>query len=130
MVSFCIECGKKLPFWNKLTSKQLCSECNEALEARRRKKLDSIEGSIKASHAFTQDQLEVLKTYDRKAFASFYRRVCSDFIESSELNEQDLETLNRLKQILPNDKTTSRAYESVVTKKRQAQLACGGIGAN
>jgi hypothetical protein len=122
MAKFCTNCGTQLPLLHKFTRDKLCSECSVAIKTAQRAQGAGVRDSIKAGHAFTQEEFELLRTFDRRIFSDFYQSVCYDFIERDEITEQDFETLFRLQQVRPKDGAVRRAYEDAFAKMGQTQL--------
>ena len=99
MASFCIDCGDKLPFWNKVSRNARCSECSATWDKKRRDELAAIEHSIMMTRECTPEQLQLLKTYAHTEMVSdFFHRLWQRFITSREFDERDLHTLRSIQQ--------------------------------
>jgi hypothetical protein len=116
MANFCSNCGEKLPLLKTFSRDKLCGGCSAALLAKHQVLSVSIQQSIKANHTFTQEQFEILQTFDSATFADFYTGICAYFTNSDKINEGDYNILLSLKSIKPKDKVVRGAYQDAVVK--------------
>ena len=89
----CENCGKKLPFFN---SETLCMECKTACES----ELSKVEKEILAIKKVTEQQLELLKKQDKQSLLKLYSRLYNQFEADKELEEQEIETLQKIQKAL------------------------------
>jgi RNase P subunit RPR2 len=89
----CENCGKKLSFF---TSETLCKECKIAYES----ELSKVEKEILAIKKVTEQQLELLKKQDEQSLLKLYSRLYGQFETDKELEEQEIETLQKIQKAL------------------------------
>lgn len=88
----CAECGKKLSFF---TREPLCKECKTTYEA----EFCRIELEILATKNVTRQQLEILGKQNKKSLIRFYDRIYESFESDKELEEEEIETLQKLQEV-------------------------------
>ena len=104
MAKLCKNCGKKLSFF---TSETLCRECKISYEKlyKERKRvyeseLSKFENEILAIKKITEQQLEFLRKQDKQSVIEFYSRLYDQFEADKELEEQEIETLQKIQNVL------------------------------
>jgi hypothetical protein len=98
----CKNCGKNLSFF---TSETLCKECKIAYEtlSKERKvayesELLKVEKEILAIKKVTEQQLELLRKQDEQSLLKLYSRLYDQFETDKELEEQEIETLQKIQE--------------------------------
>jgi len=104
MTKICQKCGKKLPLF---ASDVLCRDCKIArdavlarVEADLSAKLYKAEEEIVATKDVTEQQLELLKTQDKKSLLKFYSKVYDQFLSDKELNNAEIKALSKIQEAL------------------------------
>ena len=111
MARICKNCGKKIGLLNTLLFEgEICSmECRMAYKAKvcekvceeeseRESNLSRVESDIIATKSITEQQVEVLKKYDRKYLPELYSRIYDRFVADKELGEREIETLGKIQE--------------------------------
>ncbi len=116
----CIDCGKKLGFFERGNRCKNCKsifeaeqtklrkieqEKKEQLEQERIKQLSEIENYIINNCNISEDHSKFLKTWNKRNLLDLYNRVYNNFEKDHELNEKELVILGNLQEIcgLSND---------------------------
>jgi uncharacterized Zn finger protein (UPF0148 family) len=105
MAKSCKDCGAALPLFS---FAKLCSTCEakeKAIRAEEKEALkqfqnqrQAIEDSIISSKAISSQQLEFLRKIDKKYSVDLYEKVYSGFEQDKELEEKELDTLNKIQE--------------------------------
>ncbi len=91
MARLCKNCGKKLSLFTKET---ICKECKTAYES----KLFKVEKEILEIKKVTKEQLELIKKHDNQSVLELYSRLYDRFEADNELDEQEIETLDKIQE--------------------------------
>ncbi len=102
MAKLCKNCGKKLSFF---TSETLCNMCKiayEKLNKERKRVYESetskVEKEILENKKITEQHLELLRKQDIQSVIEFYSRLYDQFEADKELEEQEIETLQKIQE--------------------------------
>lgn len=116
----CIDCGKKLGFFERGTRCKGCKsiyeeeqerirlaeqEERERVEKERNAQLAEIENRIREAFDFNEEDSKFLRTWNKEILIELYNRLLSNFENDRELSEKELTVLNKLQEIcgLSND---------------------------
>lgn len=104
MAKSCEKCGAKLSFFQSVSGRSLCDRCNsiekaekERLEAERKEKFSAIKSEIISSKMVQVDQIEFLKSFDKKDALNLFNEVFENFESDGELDKDEIESLVKLK---------------------------------
>jgi hypothetical protein len=110
----CIDCGKKLGFFERGIRCKKCETAykiaqekirleelkkQELLAQERRNRLAEVETYLKTNYDLTEDQTQFLKTWDKKTLADLYIRIYGIFEQDHELNEKEIMALKKLQEV-------------------------------
>ena len=102
MAKLCKNCGKKLSFFTSETICTVCKNAHDKLYKEHKRvyesELSKIEEEILAIKKITEQQLELLRRQDTQSVIEFYSRLYDQFEADKELEEQEIETLQKIQE--------------------------------
>ena len=102
MAKLCKNCGKKLSFFTSETICTVCKIAHDKLYKERKRvyesELSKVEEEILAIKKITEQQLELLRRQDTQSVIEFYSRLYDQFEADKELEEQEIETLQKIQE--------------------------------
>jgi hypothetical protein len=109
MARFCTNCGKKLSLLSGISGQALCKDCRAAFKS----ELAGAEQDILRAKNCVQEQLEVLGRQDRRSLLALYSRIYGEFEADKELEEQEIETLQKMQEAFGLTKEEVRFDERI-----------------
>ncbi|WP_128694202.1 hypothetical protein [Methanoculleus taiwanensis] len=120
MAKNCEKCGARLSFFQGISGRNLCDQCNniekaerEKVEAERKVEFNTVKSDIISSKVVQADQIEFLKTFGKKELLSLFNEVFEDFESDGELDKGEIESLVKIKSDLGLDDKETRFEERI-----------------
>ncbi|MDD3521120.1 MAG: zinc-ribbon domain-containing protein [Actinomycetota bacterium] len=92
MTEKCAECGVELP---ENSESVYCAKCDAILD----KKFEKIEMNLIVYKEISNDEIEVLKKFDKEDIVSLYLKLYDSYREDGDFNEYEASLLNKIQSV-------------------------------